>query len=105
MQRFPRELTPESKDDFPRMRRELMTQLLRARVTDLICRCDENDFFDLSMFARENALNDNEMTSIRDTVRGELEDLGWKVKTSFGGTGLFIYSSQDPPPSCYSDEF
>ena len=33
----------------------------------------------------------------------ELEKNGWKCKTSFGGTGLFIYSSENPPPNCFED--
>jgi len=33
----------------------------------------------------------------------ELEELGWKCKKSFGQTALFIYSTENPPPSCWDD--
>ena len=38
-----------------------------------------------------------------EIVKSELVKLGWKCKTSFGGTGLFIYSTEEPPPSCWEE--
>ena len=35
----------------------------------------------------------------------ELEELGWKCKLSYGQTALFIYSTENPPPSCWDDSF
>ena len=31
----------------------------------------------------------------------ELEELGWHCKLCFGETGLFIYSTDQPPKNCW----
>ena len=45
------------------------------------------------------------MENMTSKIIEELQELGWKCKTSFGGTGLFIYSTENPPPNCYDDTF
>jgi len=30
-----------------------------------------------------------------------VDNLGWKCKLSFSDTGLFVYSTENPPPSCW----
>jgi hypothetical protein len=39
------------------------------------------------------------------TIITELVNIGWNCKLSFGNTGLFIYSTDKPPPSCWDDGF
>lgn len=41
------------------------------------------------------------VNSIIENIIKELNDLGWKTKLSFGDTGLFIYSTEDPPSTCW----
>lgn len=67
----------------------------------LISRTGEEDFFDL-----ENArVNFGAKGSVFDdivlAVCKELNNKGWKTKLSFGDTGLFIYSTENPPPNCW----
>jgi len=65
----------------------------------------ENTYFELDDFARNNQLDDEEINNMTATIIEELADLGWNCKTAFRGTGLFIYSTNEPPPSCYPDSF
>jgi hypothetical protein len=105
MNEFSPSLTPGNKDNFPGIRFETVLSCLRQEITENVLRGDENDFFDLSTFSRKYGLTDSELTDMRSAVSAELEALGWSVKTSFGGTGLFVYSSEKPPPSCHADGF
>ena len=41
---------------------------------------------------------------INTTVK-ELKELGWNCKLSFGGTGLFIYSTENQPRGCWDSDF
>lgn len=104
MKEFPDKLTPENKDIFCNYRYNRILAYLRKEITELILIGDENSYFELDKFARNYKVEPNDMLSMTKTISGELESLGWKLKTSFGGTGLFIYSSEKPPSSCYEDE-
>lgn len=105
MNEFSPSLTPDNKDNFLGIRFETVLSYLRQEITENVLGGDENDFFDLSTFSRKYGLTDSELTDMRSAVTVELETLGWSVKTSFGGTGLFVYSSEKPPPSCHADGF
>lgn len=68
-------------------------------------RRDENNYFDIEGWARSHSLS-NSNSVIAQCVKDisvELEALGWKCKTSFGSTGLFIYSTEKPPSLCFED--
>ena len=41
------------------------------------------------------------MHEIMSIVTNELIALGWNCKYSYNDTGLFIYSTDTPPPSCW----
>ena len=105
MKAFDASLTPGNKAKFLGIRYDIVLGYLRREITENVLECDENNFFDLPIFSRKYGLTDSNLTSMRSVVTEELEALGWSVKTSFGGTGLFVYSSEQPPPSCHSDEF
>ena len=68
----------------------------------LIKRKTENDYIDLDLVLRQYCDNNTCMLKkIIDTITEELHTLGWKTKLSFGDTGLFIYSTENPPTSCW----
>ena len=77
--------------------------LLRKEIYDhLISRKDENDYFDIEIFCKRNNYSDKEKFSkILKTVLIEIIELGWKTQLSFGDTGLFIYSTEEKPSSCW----
>lgn len=105
MKEFPEKLTPENKERFSSYRYTRVLAYLRKEITELVLLGDENSYFELDKFSRNYKVETSEMLSMIKIVSKELEELGWKTKTSFGGTGLFIYSSENPPPSCYEDGF
>ena len=71
----------------------------------MLNREDENDYYNLDMWCRQQIKNNTDiMNDYTQIIKVELTNLGWKCKTSFGNTGLFVYSTDKPPTSCYDDE-
>lgn len=68
----------------------------------LISRKDENVYFSLDEFCSDFKVTDTELvkTSVKELIP-ELVQLGWKCTLSYGDTGLFIYSTEKPPKSCW----
>lgn len=105
MKQFPIHLNPENKDKFTTYLYERNLSYLRKEILELVLMGDENNYFELDIFSRKYNLKKGEIENMCNTVIQELKNLGWNVKTSFGGTGLFIYSTDTPPMSCYDDKF
>lgn len=100
MKEFPSTLKPTNKDNFNQMFYNRMKCYLRRDLFEHIISHDENDYFSLDQF--NNRVNNIDMVKkIVDELVPELVSMGWNCKTSFGGTGLFIYSTDEPPPSCW----
>lgn len=101
MDTFPDHLNPINKETFSKIRETNILKTLRKRVYDLILKGDENDFFDLVIFDKQN-VNDISLTKkLGQIIIEELHSLGWKTKLSYGDTGLFIYSTENPPISAW----
>jgi len=105
MKEFPNRLKPENKKKFSQYRYDRNLAYMRKEIFELVLKGDENCYFELDKFSRSNSLVKGEMEKMRKIIMEELQTLGWNCKTSFGGTGLFVYSTNDPPASCYSEEF
>ena len=103
MDEFPENLTPENKADFPEIRYTLLKSYLRHEITNNVLEGNENNYFDLSTFSVKYNINIDLLEKMCNDITKELLYLGWNVKTSFAGTGLFIYSTEMTPPSCYDD--
>lgn len=102
MNSFPHLIKPIYKSSFKIYHSEQLKEKLRKEIYIHIISHNENEYFsldDIILEARDISLAKN---VIRDIMH-ELESLGWKCKTSFGGTGLFIYSSEKPPTNCFED--
>ena len=103
MKEFPSVLKPKHKDEFKDLNHDRLKCYLRRDLYEHIISKDENDYFMLEEFNKR--VNDMELTKqIVNEVIPELRELGWNCKTSFGGTALFIYSTEQPPVSCWSEE-
>jgi len=101
---FPSRLNVKNKNKFPEYRYSRVLCYLRRDIFEHMITEDENNYFDLDTFRNKYFKRDLEsMKKIEVTIIEELTTLGWKCKTSFGGTGLFIYSTDEPPPSCHPD--
>jgi hypothetical protein len=104
MKEFPDRLNPENKGDFPLYRYNRNLAYMRKEIFELMLLGNENDYFDIDIFSRKYKVEKKDLDKMLNTIKEELVELGWNVKTSFGTTGLFIYSTDTPPPSCYDDE-
>ena len=103
MKSFPIEMRVENIHNFTKINYDRVTDIMRQEIYNTILnRKSENDYIDLDSFAMKYL--DNKICivlKIIDTISKELNTLGWKTKLSFGDTGLFIYSTENPPTSCW----
>ena len=101
MKSFPENINAKNKDKFPALLYERAKCYLRRNLYEHILKEEEKSYFCLDKFSKE-WINDIEKT--KDLVKEiipELEKLGWKCKLSYNDTGLFIYSTQEPPTNCW----
>jgi len=77
---------------------------LQKAIYEHVISHDENSYFDLEKVSRLNFEKTDEFISkLGEDVKPALEKLGWKYKLTFGGTALFIYSTEKQPPSGWDD--
>lgn len=107
MKEFPNILNTKHKDSFSELHYNRVLCYLRKAVYEHIISHDENSYFDLEKFGRlhfkERKNREELVIKLSLVIQKELEKLGWKCKCSFGGTALFIFSSEKPPASCWDD--
>jgi hypothetical protein len=101
MLNFPKEISSKNKENFQVLNKERLLSLLRNDIYNLIIsRQDENEYYSLDIF--EITYNCKFfINEIVTQIITELNELDWKTKLSFGDTGLFIYSTEEPPRSCW----
>lgn len=102
MKEFPSILNVKNKENFEKMNYARLLCYFRKAIFEHMIREDENNYFDLSCLCIKNSEILNNMV---ETVIEELKVLGWKCKLSYGNTGLYIYSTEDPPKNCWDGEF
>ena len=108
MQRFPDFLNAKAieyenyEKNFYKYNLERIVKNHRKEICDLIIsREDENNYLDIDLFSDKNFTNIDTVKEVLPEILSELKSLGWNTKLSFGDTGLFIYSSDNTPPSCW----
>jgi hypothetical protein len=102
MRKFIGNLHVKNKEKFKDIYYNRMKSYLRRDIYEHVLSHTENDYFSLDEFNKR--INDLELVKkMSSELIPELERLGWKCKTSFGGTGLFIFSSDEPPSSCWEE--
>ena len=106
MKEFPKRLNISEKPNFSKIHlHRVMCYLRKELYEHIISSTDENDYFDLGTFSSKYFPGNRTVinTTLFEQMRTELSLLGWSCKSSYGGTGIFIYSSQNPPTLCYED--
>lgn len=99
MKSFPKKLTPKNKDSFLLYKKNRDTCFFRKRVLEYMY-SGSRDGIDLTIEG-SNAYGSNASmeysidSSIVNTIREELHELGWKTKLCFGDTFLHIYSEDE----------
>jgi hypothetical protein len=105
---FPDYIHSSNSINFDSIFKNILKINLRSKITEFILfRNSENDYFDIDNFISNYNTYKSTNTILKyvsefiDEIINELGNLGWKCKLSFGDTGLFIYSSENPPTSCW----
>jgi hypothetical protein len=101
MEHFPSDFSPENKDKFYDIRNREILKLLRKNIFHLVLKGNEKEFFDLEIFNRQHVHSTEITNLLANQVIEELHTLGWKTILSYGGTGLFIYSTEEPPGNAW----
>lgn len=95
------DLYVSNKSNFASIRREELKSKMRKHIRNMMLEGNESDFFDLDHFNR-NYVKDTSLASVlMSEICEELDALGWKTFLGFGGTGLYVYSSDELPPGAY----
>lgn len=105
MKEFPSYLIPKNKESFSIRKYNRNLAYIRMEIYENMIDGDENNYFDLDKFSRKYNIRKEDLDKMLKDVVDELQNLGWNTKTSFGCTALFIYSTDNPPKSCYDDTF
>lgn len=105
MKEFPDCLNVKNKENFHQLHYNRTLCYLRIDLYEHIIKEDENSYFELEKFNKKYLKNMDVMQKMVKVVIEELQKLGWKCKLSFGNTGLFIFSSEKPPRSCWDGDF
>ena len=103
MKIFPSILNIKNKENFETIRYNRTLCYLRRDIYDHIISHEENNYFAIGKFDRNHHKDMKITLKIIKTIMAELTTLGWSCKLSFGNTGLFVYSTENPPPSCFDD--
>ena len=103
MNEFPSNLNVEKKETFSDYNYERLLCLMRNEIYIHMLWRNENDSFDFDRFFKVNfnGKSLDMLEKMKKTVMEELNNIGWKTELSFGATSLFIYSSENKPPSCW----
>ena len=104
MKTFPSNLSPENKERFPQYNYERVKAYLRRDIYEHILSHSENDYFELTAFSNQRLKDIQLIKKMTRELIEELTKIGWSCKLSFGESGLFIYSTENPPPSCWSED-
>ena len=111
MNKFPAELNVENKDKFRSFNYKRLEKKFRNDIYEFLLNRkdikdkdgkyigkDETEYFTLEF---DKKYDKEETHKIFWKIKEELESLGWKTKLSYGDTGLFIYSTENPPKNCW----
>lgn len=101
MNTFPQELNISNKDSFSSLLFSENLKTLRNELYNFMIRGNESDFYDLDTFNRKYVKDINETHKMVDMLCQELNELGWKTYLGFGGTGLYIYSTEEKPKNAW----
>lgn len=104
MKNFSDKLKVDNKEYFPLIYKIIVKQKLRSAITKHIVSHEENDYFSLDEFKDKLDIKDiKNVKDCADELVSELKEIGWNTTFSYGGTAMFIYSTEKPPSNCYPD--
>lgn len=95
------DLNVQNKANFSAMRRGALKEKMCKHIRTLMLQEKESDFFDIDAFNRCYVKDTQLASELVQEIQQELHQLGWKTYLGFGGTGLYVYSSEELPPGAY----
>jgi hypothetical protein len=101
MKKFLIKMNVKNKDSFESYRNDYLKCKLREEIYRHVISKKEEDYFSLDGFSKTQECNIQLTQKLVETLIPEIEKMGWKCKLSFGNTGLFIYSTDEPPKNCW----
>jgi hypothetical protein len=101
MNTFPEELNVVNKESFCDLLFKENLKIMRNELYNFIINGNEQDFYDLDTFNRKYIKNINKTHEMVDILSNELKNLGWNTYLGFGGTGLYIYSTEEKPKNAW----
>lgn len=105
MNKFPDSLNPKNKANFSLEYSQRILVKLREEVYLHILSHKDTDYYDLDKFRVLNhPLSVGALNKMTEQIMIELNKIGWKTRTAYGKTGLFIYDGEKPV-NCYEDNF
>lgn len=105
MDKFPSLLSVNNKSEFSEIWQQIVLSYLRQEIYEHMLKEDENSYFALDTFNKKYNVKNDVLETLYTQIIGELEEIGWKCKLSYGNTGLFIYSTEKPPSNCWDGSF
>lgn len=104
MKEFPSYFVPDFSHKFAKYSYERNLSSLRKAIYELVIKGDKTKYFDIKQFCNNHDIAKKDSEKLVSTIISELTALGWTVTTSYGGTGIFVYSGE-MPVNCYPDGF
>jgi len=104
MKEFPKTLGTNNIENFNEYNYNRLKCYLRRDLYEHIISHNQDEYFSLDKFNEERVNNLETTKKMLNELVPELEELGWKCKTSYGGTGLFIYNTEKPPSNCWEED-
>lgn len=104
MEEFPSHFIPENYEEFNKYNFDRNLAYIRKEIYELVIRGDKTQYFDLDKFSNDHSVSMKDLKNLVTIVSSELIKLGWVVVSSYGGSGLFVYTG-DIPSNCYPDGF
>lgn len=101
MEEFSLDIHVSKKGNFSNIKYINLLSKLRKHLYNFILDGNESSFFDIDIFNRRYVKDINMMNNMINQVITELNHLGWNTYIGFGGTGLYIYSSEELPVGAY----
>jgi hypothetical protein len=101
MEIFDKRLHVSNYKNFNNLYLDYVEKQLREDIfIHIVKRKNEDDYIDLDYYSSK--YGKDEVYKVLPILTKELEAEGeWKTKLSFGDTGLFIYSTDDLPKTCW----
>lgn len=102
MNSFPTYINSTNINNFETINKLRIKTSIREDIHNFILnRKNETEYLDLDMLCTKYSKKMNIIQEIISDLCEELNELEWKTKLSYGDTGLFIYSTENPPANCW----